>query len=73
MRVSELQNVTIGITPLANHPNNKVYRLTIQDHDTKEVLWVDLGKEVADQIVAMLTSGIVVPKLHGLDNFSKKV
>lgn len=77
MRVTELQNVTIGIIPLKNHPSNKAYRMTVQDHDVNEVFWVDLSKEVADAIVSNLSGGIVVardfPKPVGLDGFSRKV
>lgn len=62
MKVSEIQNATLGIVRLVNGPPGKAWRLTIQDREAGEVTWVDLTQEVADQIVEKLSGGIVVAK-----------
>lgn len=62
MRVTELQNVVLGVTRLVDAPPGKAFRLTIQDRDSKEVIWMDISQEVADQIVEKLTRGIQVVK-----------
>lgn len=60
MKVTEIQNAVLGIvrTPSKQKP----WRLTIQDPESKEVLWIDLTQEVADQIVTKFTSGILIPR-----------
>lgn len=60
MKVSEIQGATLGI--VQNPGAKKPWRLTIQDPDTREVIWVDMTDEVAKQIVAKLTTGIVLAK-----------
>lgn len=60
MKVSEIQNATLGIV---NVPGAvKPWRLTIQDGDTAEVIWIDLTDQVAKQIIEKLSSGIVLAK-----------
>ena len=59
--MTEIQNATLGIV---RTQGQKPWRLTIQDPDSKEVIWVDLTQEVADQIIAKFTSGIVVPRVQ---------
>lgn len=60
MRVSEIQNATLGIVHMPGAM--KPWRLTIQDRECGEVLWLDMTDEVAKQIVEKLSGGIVVAK-----------
>lgn len=60
MKVTEIQGATLGIVKIVNGP--KAFRLTIQDQQAGEVIWIDLTQEVADQIIAKLTSGIQIAK-----------
>jgi len=60
VKVIEIQNSTLGIRRAFGA--EKPWRLTIQDRDDKSVIWVDFTQEVADQIVAKLSSGIQVVK-----------
>jgi len=60
VRVTEIQNATLGIVHLPGQ--RKPWRLTIQDREYGEVLWVDMTDEVAQQIVAKLSGGIVVAR-----------
>lgn len=61
MKVTEIQGATLGI--VHNPGNAKPWRLTIQDPHDKSVTWVDMTQEVAEQIVAKLTAGIVLGKV----------
>lgn len=60
MKVSEIQGATLGVVQIPGA--KKPWRLTIQDPDTREVIWVDMTDEVAKQIVAKLNTGIVLAK-----------
>lgn len=60
MKVSEIQNAVLGIVRTSSQ--QKPWRLTIQDPDSSEVIWVDLTQEIVDQIVGKFTSGLIIPK-----------
>jgi len=60
VKVTEIQGATLGIAHIPGA--QKPWRLTIQDPHDKSVFWVDMTEEVAQQIVAKLTTGIQVAR-----------
>lgn len=60
MRVTEIQNGVLGLAHLPGAV--KPWRLTIQDREAGEVIWIDLTDEVAKQITEKLNTGIQIAR-----------
>jgi hypothetical protein len=63
MKITELRDVRIGIEQIEPHNGHPVYRLSLTDDRTREVLWLSFGQETADGMLAAITGIQVVQKM----------
>lgn len=62
VKITELRNVSVGIERIEGQT---LFRLSIQDPHTHEMLWLAFGQDTADAILAALTGIQVVQRLPG--------
>jgi hypothetical protein len=55
--------VKLGIEKAAPDNGKPIYRLSITDPHTREVLWAAFGQDVADALVAAMTGIQVVARM----------
>jgi hypothetical protein len=64
LKITELRNVQVNAERASSESNGKpIYRLTIRDPHTREVIWLAFGQEMADAIVAGLTGIEIATRL----------
>ncbi len=63
LRLTELRNVKLGIEKDAAGNGKPIYRLSITDPHTREILWAAFDQDVADALVAAMTGIQIVARM----------